>query len=275
MTPERWLEAHAYLRPLAELSARVDEALLGVEVAGAALPDLDAYRGEYRAGVPLLVSAEAAVDLEPAGRAALALVERLAGEPADGLAAEARALADELSRRPGAARRVADFLMGDESLRPPSAGLMRFLGWRAAAHSLRPVVAAFDRGRDDGAWRRRYCPTCGSLPAMAQLAGVDSARVRRLACGRCGTRWEFGRTACPFCEADSQRLAGVTIEGEPALRIDHCEGCRGYLKTYLGQGDEGLLLADWSSLHLDLIAQDRGLERRAVSLYDFEPVPAS
>ena len=63
----------------------------------------------------------------------------------------------------------------------------------------------------------------------------------------------------------------MTIEGEHGLRIDYCESCRGYLKTYDGQGHEALLLSDWSSLHLDLIAHDRGLNRLATSLYEFEP----
>ena len=98
-------------------------------------------------------------------------------------------------------------------------------------------------------------------------------RKRLLSCGCCGTRWQFKRTGCPFCETDSQRLASVTVEGERGLRIDHCESCGGYLKTYDGQANEALLLADWSSLHLDLIAHDRGLKRMAASLYDFEPVP--
>jgi FdhE protein len=52
------------------------------------------------------------------------------------------------------------------------------------------------------------------------------------------------------------------------LRIDYCSFCRGYLKTYVGQGAEELFLADWTSLHLDIIASDRGLERRAASLYE-------
>ena len=106
---------------------------------------------------------------------------------------------------------------------------------------------------------------------MAQLVGVDPGRRRLLSCGCCGTRWQFKRTGCPFCETDAQRLASVTIEGEPGLRIDHCESCGGYLKTYDGQGNETLLLSDWSSLHLDLIAHDRGLKRLAASLYEFEP----
>ena len=140
------------------------------------------------------------------------------------------------------------------------------------ARYLRPVVNAFDGWRDEDRWLRRYCPTCGSLPAMAQLVGADPGRKRLLSCGCCGTRWQFKRTGCPFCETDAQRLASVTIEGEGGLRIDHCESCGGYLKTYDGQGNEALLLSDWSSLHLDLIAHDRGLKRLAASLYEFEPV---
>jgi FdhE protein len=107
---------------------------------------------------------------------------------------------------------------------------------------------------------------------MAQLVGADPGRKRLLSCGCCGTRWQFKRTGCPFCDTDSQRLASVAIEGEPVLRIDHCESCGGYLKTYNGEGNETLLLSDWSSLHLDLIAHDRGLKRLASSLYQFEPV---
>jgi FdhE protein len=106
------------------------------------------------------------------------------------------------------------------------------------------------------------------------LVGVDPGRMRLLSCGCCGTRWRFNRTGCPFCENDSQRLASVAVEGEPT-RIDHCESCGGYLKTYDGQGHETLLLSDWSSLHLDLIAHDRGLKRLAGSLYDFQPHAAS
>ena len=50
--------------------------------------------------------------------------------------------------------------------------------------------------------------------------------------------------------------------------IDYCEACGGYLKTYDGEGNESVLLADWTSLHLDILARDRGLKRRAASLYD-------
>ena len=103
---------------------------------------------------------------------------------------------------------------------------------------------------------------------MGQLVGKDPGRKRLLSCGRCGTRWQYKRTQCPFCEQDAQRSSVLTIEGEAGLRIDRCEACQGYLKTYDGQGDEELLLADWSSLHLDVLATDRGWKRLASSLYE-------
>ena len=273
MTPDSWLEAHAYLRPLADLSARVDRAMAGVGVFDARIPDWEDYRADFLAGVPLLPSANAAVDLEPGGRMAEALLLRLAPEVSSGkLAEEIRALATALQREPQVPRRIADFLMGDETFAPPFPGLLRYLAWTAMARFLRPVVTAFDGWRDEARWLRRYCPTCGSLPAMAQLVGADPGRKRLLSCGCCGTRWQYKRTGCPFCETDSQRLASVAIEGESGLRIDHCESCGGYLKTYVGQGNETLLLSDWTSLHLDLIAHDRRLNRLATSLYEFEPL---
>ena len=104
---------------------------------------------------------------------------------------------------------------------------------------------------------------------MAQLAGSDPGRMRLLSCGRCRTRWRFRRTGCPFCRTeDDHRLAAFSVEGEDRLRIDYCEQCRGYLKTYVGDGGEALWLADWTSLHLDLAARDRGLNRMAASLYE-------
>jgi FdhE protein len=241
MTQEMWLEAHAYLRPLANLSAQVERAAAGIEIFAARLPDWEAYRQDFLAGVPLLTSAGASVDLEPGERMAAALLEQL----------------------------------GIDSPLEPIPGMRRYVSWTAMALYLRPIVTAFGAWRDDDKWLRRHCPTCGSLPAMAQLVGADPGRKRLLSCGCCGTRWQFKRTGCPFCEGDSQRLASIAIDGDPRLRIDHCESCRGYLKTFNGQGDEVLWLSDWSSLHLDQIAYDRGLKRLAASLYEFEPASFS
>jgi FdhE protein len=271
--PEAWLSRHAYLQTVADLCGAVNGAAAGIAAADAAVPVWDEYAGDYRHGVPLLQSAGAAMDIGPGVPIVVELVERLSARPLPGsLGAQVSALRADLRGAGDSGRRIVAWLLGDEeSLKPSSPGLLRYLGWTVLTRHLAPVVAAFGAWRDEERWLRRYCPTCGSLPAMAQLVGVDPGRRRLLACGCCGTRWQYGRTACPFCEADSQRLASVAVEGEGGLRIDHCESCRGYLKTYDGQGNEALLLADWTSLHLDLVAADRGLQRRAASLYGFAP----
>ena len=264
------MQSHPYLRPVAELCARVES--LADDVASAygtpGLPAWNDYASDFREGIPLLRSASAAIDLEPAGRMTASLVERVADSMDGALRAEAAALAAALHARPDAPSLVAVWLLGEETFDPPSPGLLRYLGWTATSRYLAPLVDAFGRWRDEERWHRKYCPTCGSAPAMGQLAGVDPGRQRFLACGACGSRWRYRRTQCPFCENDSQRLSVLAVEGEAGLRIDYCEACKGYLKTYDGQGDEAVQLLDWTSIHLDLAARDRGLERMAASLYE-------
>ena len=276
MTSEAWLRAHAYLRPLADLEAHVEAALGRVESGKLVVHAWEAYATDFGAGVPLLSSAEAAVELEPLGVAAVALVAALAKAALpERLALGIRKLDAELRAEPRAPVRVAEWLLGDEGFAPSSPGLLRFLGWKAGARQLAPLVEAFAGWRDEERWLRSYCPTCGSKPAMAQLLGLDPGRKRFLACGACRTRWQYNRTRCPFCEEDAQRIAVVTFGGEAGLRIDSCTSCKAYLKTLEGAQDEAFLLSDWTSLHLDVAARDRGLERRACSLYEFEAVGRS
>jgi len=276
LNADGWLAAHEYLRPVAELRALVDRAAADLQSATrpATPPSRDEYREEFLAGVPLLRSERVAVDLEPAGEMTAALARAVAAQAPPGrVRDEAAALGAALRSEPEASRRIADWLLGDDSWSPPSPGLLRYLGWAAAARFLRPLVEAFERSGEDERWMRGYCPTCGAPPAMAHLAEADASRARRMCCGLCDTRWQYPRTKCPFCQADEQKLSVVAVEGEGGLRIDHCPSCRGYLKTYAGKGDEALLLSDWSSLHLDLVARDRGFERLAASLYAFDEVP--
>jgi FdhE protein len=270
---DAWVEAHPYLRPLARLTAEVAAAAGEIDIALLPVPSWEDYEEELRAGVPLLQSDAARIDPLPAAKMATALVARLSAKSsaASPLPADLSVLQADLSRRPDAPRRIADWLLGDDSFEPAAPGLLRYLAWTAMARFLEPAVASFALWRGDR-WKRRYCPTCGSPPAMAQLIGEETGRIRLLCCGFCATRWRYVRTACPFCEHDSQRLEAVLVTGEGGLRIDYCESCKGYLKTYDGTGNEAVLLADWTSLHLDFVARDRGFERLAASLYDLDSV---
>jgi len=258
MTRDVWLARHPYLQPVADVHALVEGMAARIPVPTAPIPDWDHYASDFHAGVPLLQSSTIAFDFAAPEPAVHSLIQEVASaslpEP---LATSCRDLEAELE--------IAD----SRSTAHP--GLLRYLGWAILVRYLAPVIGAFEAWRNEERWLRNYCPTCGELPAMAQLVGKDPGRLRKLSCGRCRTRWRYRRTGCPFCDSqDGHRLAVVSVEGEAGLRIDYCDVCSGYLKTYDGEGSESVLLADWTSLHLDMIARDRGLKRLAASLYDLD-----
>lgn len=271
MTREVWLTRHPYLQLIADFQVQVETAVSVVPITHPAIPHWNDYLCDFRSGVPLLHSAGAAIDLEPAQDIIKCLIEELASRPLrPRLAKEIPALAAELRVEKDAPRRTVRWLINEGEFRSSHPGLLRYLGWAALRRFLRATVNVFGEWRDEERWLRRYCPTCGSLPAMAQLVGIDAGRARLLSCGCCGTRWRYRRTGCPFCETkDERRLSVVAIEGENSLRIDYCGSCGGYLKTFDGGEGESFLLEDWTSLHLDIIARDRGMKRLAASLYEF------
>lgn len=270
MTQDIWLAQHPYLQPVAAVNVLVENVADELFIAGACIPVWADYLDDFHAGTPLLRSSRVAIALDGVDSILRALVNRLVSKPLPGkLAEECRALDAELQGDPDSSGRAVAWLLDKESLAPSHPGLLYYLGWTVLARYLRPVVAAFNGWRDEERWLLSFCPTCGAPPAMAQLVGADPGRLRLLSCGCCLTHWRYRRTGCPFCEReDDHRLAVVAVDGENGLRIDYCESCNGYVKTYNGEGSEGVLLADWTSLHLDVIARDRGLKRLAASLYD-------
>lgn len=113
-------------------------------------------------------------------------------------------------------------------------------------------------------WRAGYCPVCGSWPALAELRGLE--RSRWLRCGRCASEWPYPHQECPFCgNTDHHTLRYLAEEGkQDTQRVEVCERCRGYLKTFStitawSLGD--LLLQDLMTVELDLVALDREYRR--------------
>jgi|SRR5580704_2235234 FdhE protein len=270
MTQDAWLTRHPYLSSVADFEAQVATIAAGIPRGNVSIPNWHDYTGDYQAGIPLLRSSHVARDLEPAGAILASLVESLASKSLpEKLAAQCQDLQAQLRGETNAPRRAVAWLLDNEEFKTAHPGLLRYLGWTALARFLSPLVDAFGSWREEEQWLRSYCPACGSPPTMAQLVGIDPGRLRLLSCGCCSMRWRYRRTGCPFCEtADDHRLSALAIEGEKFLRIDYCQSCRAYLKTYNGEGSEPLFLADWTSLHLDVIARDRGLKRLANSLYE-------
>ncbi|HEY1467715.1 MAG TPA: formate dehydrogenase accessory protein FdhE [Candidatus Acidoferrum sp.] len=270
MTLKDWLTRHPYLQSVADFQIQIEAAVSVVPIPVPAIRHWDDYVCDFLGGVPLLHSPGAAIDLQPAEEVIARAIRELASKPLHyPPAKQIAALAVELRGEQIAPHRILGWLIHDKELPSNHPGLLRYLGWTALRRFLRPLVEVFAAWRDEERWLRRYCPTCGSLPAMAQLVGMDSGRIRLLSCGCCGTRWRYRRIGCTFCENENDhRLPVLTIEGENGLRIDCCDLCGGYLKAYEGQGYGSFLLEDWASLHLDIIARDRGLKRLASSLYE-------
>ena len=270
MTHDVWLARHPYLKTVAELHALVDTLAAEISIPGAAMPDWDSYAGDFHKVVPLLRSSTVSIDLSPAEKAVISLTENLAVRSLPGkLSEQSQVLDSEMHFDSDAPQRAVAWLLDGYSFTPRYPGLLHYVGWTVLSRYLKPVVLAFKNWRDDERWLRNYCPTCGSSPAMAQLAGSDPERFRLLSCGYCKTLWRYRRTGCTFCgNSEDRQLAVLAVEGEYGLRIDYCEACGGYLKTYNGEGSEDVLLKDWTSLHLDIVARDRGLKRLGMSLYE-------
>jgi FdhE protein len=115
---------------------------------------------------------------------------------------------------------------------------------------------------DPEIWLKGYCPMCGSLPSLSLLKGEEGKRY--LICSYCDYQWRTDRLVCPFCNnKDQQFLQYFCGEGEEAYRIDLCDKCHQYIKTIdlrtIGETDP--LLEDLATLHLDILASQKGYKR--------------
>ncbi|MFO0964440.1 MAG: formate dehydrogenase accessory protein FdhE [Gemmataceae bacterium] len=126
-----------------------------------------------------------------------------------------------------------------------------------------PVLVHFAAGlqAQANAWRHGYCPICGSVPLLGEFRGLEQLRFLR--CGLCAAQWQFSRLRCPACGAqDHKQLGFLQVEGEENhYRAATCDACHGYVKmisTLAPLTPPQLLVADLATLHLDLMALERG-----------------
>jgi FdhE protein len=102
---------------------------------------------------------------------------------------------------------------------------------------------------DPETWLKSHCPVCGSLPSLSLLKGEGGKRY--LLCSYCGYQWRIGS------------LKYFLGEGEEAYRIDLCDKCHQYIKTidYRTLEESDPVLEDLATLHLDLLASQKGYKR--------------
>ena len=133
-----------------------------------------------------------------------------------------------------------------------------------AVNSVRPIFEAYanelkDRV-DQEMWRKGYCPICGVMPLIAELR-EEGARF--LVCSLCGFEWKFMRLRCPSCGNDDHEALRYfyTKSGGATNRIDICEKCRRYIKTFDTRemtGEVIPIVEDVGTLYLDVLAQEAG-----------------
>jgi FdhE protein len=132
--------------------------------------------------------------------------------------------------------------------------------------SIRPSIEAgveqLRRELDPETWLKGYCPLCGSLPSLSLLK--EEVGKRYLLCSYCGYQWRTDRISCPFCtNKDQESLHYFFGKGEETHRMDLCDKCHQYIKTIdtrnLQESDP--VLEDLSTLHLDLLASQKGYMR--------------
>jgi FdhE protein len=234
------------------------------ETAPLLAPDLAAAK--LAGGMPLLRGESLLVDAKALGRRWQRICAALPSQPG---AEAARALADAIKRgRLEPAELLAALLAG----RPEEvhgradqlgldAGLTATVLRLAVFPVLAQVGAALAPFRESVRWEAGYCPVCGSWPLLGEFRGLE--QVRFLRCGWCAAGWEFPRLRCPYCgQRDHQQLGYLHVEGEEAKhRAATCDACRGYVKmvtTLSALTGPRLLVADVATMHLDLVAAERG-----------------
>ncbi|MCE5312772.1 MAG: formate dehydrogenase accessory protein FdhE [Nitrospiraceae bacterium] len=273
---DKWIAAHPYLKEAADFEKIMSSVLDSSMLPDIEAPDWDAYTSELSAGVPLLRNDQLNERVfEQASRFFSLLVSGLANMNCNEVLRSGCAeLYEKIQHNPGIALNlVKEAAAGREDGTgipvSVSSGTIRFLGWRAIERANRSWRSSLENRLLDSDWNRAYCPFCGNPPSMAQLIHTSNGRQKFLSCGCCRTRWKYLRMSCAFCENhDQNRLDILEPENNEDLRLDICRQCNSYIKTYTNEGEEDIMLADWSSLHLDVIASESGLHRRAHSLYE-------
>jgi len=160
-------------------------------------------------------------------------------------------------------------VLAEKILRQENSSVKNF----CAAHELNETLsrknfwAAVDKlipaelktwARDE--WSENFCPICERRPVMAQLKKFNDGRERRLVCGGCHSLWSWRRVGCPFCGNENLERIQI-LELDSKMRLDVCDVCRAYLKTYTDEDEEEIYLRDWTTLHLDLLAEEKSLRK--------------
>lgn len=269
MNAQDWIEEHPYLDSIARFEQLVDYALDAAQVPQARPHDDAAiYVAQLERGTPLL-SGEARPDLTDAAQGLRQVAEVLATEELPSAILDGIVEFRELSREaPEHAMSAIEWVIAPDGDRQDHPAIVRLLAWRVLRRVLERLIGELSAVRDSARWPHRECPTCGAVAALARIIDSEAGRQRMLVCACCQTSWKFDRAGCQYCGNESaESLPVLELENERQHRLDLCDSCGGYTKTFVG-ADAHLFVKDWPTLHLDSIATGKGYRRFGATLYD-------
>ena len=171
-------------------------------------------------------------------------------------------------RSAGAAQQrqmLSDFLQDGESAQPAPAFFARVLFQPQAEYEAarRPLPSVYTAA---------VCPKCGGGPQLAVLRPEGDGGKRHLTCWLCLTEWEFRRVICPVCEeTDHTKLPRYSPDDPIAVRVEACDTCKNYLKSF-DMTVDGLLVPEVdeiASIALDVWAIDHGYHKIQLNLLGF------
>lgn len=245
--------------------------------------DSEAVRMQWQAGRPLMRRWEFPLDLEAAQEILEAVAQAVPAHNQE-LRGACSAISQALLRNPLAKDAVWESFLHhqwnpwEEWLDITGVDLPSLLF--VARSCLRPSIERvaeeqLQTASPDDHWKAGYCPVCGSVPSLISLDGDGR---RRAHCSWCGTPWLLARFQCPMCDnRHHESLGYLYAEQEPGYRIDYCIKCRHYFKTIDARErlwPPWIPLEEWTTLHLDLVAQRKGWKTPpspAPAVYDADP----
>jgi formate dehydrogenase accessory protein FdhE len=108
------------------------------------------------------------------------------------------------------------------------------------------------------------CPRCNSLPLLGILRPEGDGGKRNLQCAFCSLEWEFRRIFCAQCgEEREDQLPVYTAEQFPHVRVESCETCKHFLRTFdlTKDGNAVPIVDDLAALPLSFWAEEQGYQR--------------
>ncbi|WP_048601241.1 formate dehydrogenase accessory protein FdhE [Rubeoparvulum massiliense] len=144
-------------------------------------------------------------------------------------------------------------------------GVASWLPHFLAEHAIRPFLRELahvyqeELAKIDQHVKGTGCPICGEPIRMAKMERLGR---KALVCPRCEGEWHENRVVCSHCgNQNPKTMKYFTVEEEDTIQLHVCEECHGYLKVVddrkrIKKTRPALL--DVQTLHMDLVAQNRG-----------------